>query len=97
MGSVRNVFSRVLQALEGLHYAHNLEVAGVRLKDGGAGRGRGLVHRDLKPSNLFLSGSGKDLVARVGDFGLAKAFDLAGLSGHTFTVDVAGTPFYMPR
>jgi eukaryotic-like serine/threonine-protein kinase len=75
-----------LQALEGLHYAHNV-----------FGPGRGLVHRDLKPANLFLSGSGSARVARVGDYGLAKAFDEAGLSGNTRTGEAAGTPYFLPR
>jgi serine/threonine protein kinase len=75
-----------LQALEGLHYAHNV-----------LGPGRGLVHRDVKPANLFLSGAGSARVARVGDYGLAKAFDDAGLSGATRTGEVAGTPHFMAR
>jgi serine/threonine-protein kinase len=33
----------------------------------------------------------------LGDYGLAKAFELAGLSGLTHTGAVAGTPYYMPR
>jgi serine/threonine-protein kinase len=75
-----------LQALEGLHYAHNV-----------FGPGSGLVHRDLKPANLFLSGTGSARVARIGDYGLSKAFDDAGLSGATRTGDIAGTPHFMPR
>jgi eukaryotic-like serine/threonine-protein kinase len=59
-----------LQSLEGLHYAHNV-----------LGLGRGLVHRDLKPANLLLSGFGSARVAKVGDYGLSKAFDDAGLTG----------------
>jgi serine/threonine protein kinase/tetratricopeptide (TPR) repeat protein len=35
----------------------------------------GIVHRDLKPSNLMLTGSGKDVVVKVIDFGLARAVD----------------------
>ena len=87
----------VLQALDGLHYAHNVEIPFVKLKDGRIGRGRGLVHRDMKPQNIFLSASGNSFVAKLGDYGLAKAFDLAGLSGHTFTGEVFGTPMFMPR
>jgi serine/threonine protein kinase len=75
-----------LQTLEGLHYAHNI-----------SGPGKGLVHRDLKPANLFLSGTGKAQIAKVGDYGLAKAFDNAGLSGGTRTGEAAGTPAFMPR
>jgi len=57
---------------------------------------RGFVHRDLKPENLLLtdsSGAG----AKVTDFGLAKSFQQAGLSGMTATGAVAGTLYFMPR
>ena len=36
---------------------------------------RGIVHRDVKPSNLFLENAGAEVVVKVTDFGLAKAFD----------------------
>ena len=87
----------ILQTLDGLDYAHNAEIPNVKLKDGSIGRGRGLVHRDLKPQNLFLCTVGGTQVAKLGDYGLAKAFDMAGLSGHTYTGEVAGTPQFMPR
>jgi serine/threonine-protein kinase len=87
----------ILQVLDGLDYAHNAPIPHVRLADGSDGPGRGLVHRDIKPHNLFLAGSGGARVAKVGDYGLAKAFDLAGLSGQTRTGSVAGTPVFMPR
>ena len=87
----------MLQILDGLAYAHQAEIPCVRLEDGKIGRGRGLVHRDLKPHNIFLAAAGNSRVAKVGDYGLAKAFDLAGLSGHTCTGTVAGTPHFMPR
>ena len=72
----------ILQALDGLHYAHTEH---------------GLVHRDVKPANLFLAGSGRSRVTKVGDYGLAKAFDSAGLSGQTRTGDIMGTPVFTPR
>jgi serine/threonine-protein kinase len=87
----------ILQALKGLEYAHQAEIPKVKLADGSYGWGRGLVHRDLKPQNLFLSGSGSTRITKIGDFRLAKAFDLAGLSGRTRTGATAGTPAFMPR
>lgn len=87
----------ILQALDGLEYAHNAEMPYVKLADGRIGRGRGMVHRDLKPANIFLSDSGSSRIAKVGDYGLAKAFDTAGLSGQTRTGTVAGTPSFIPR
>jgi serine/threonine-protein kinase len=56
-----------------------------------------VVHRDLNPNNIFLSGSGSSPVAKIGDYGLAKAFDLAGLSGYTRTGEAMGKPLFMPR
>ena len=86
-----------LQALDGLEYAHRAEIPYVKLAGGSVGRGYGLVHRDLKPHNIFLSGTGSSRIVKIGDFGLAKAFDLAGLSGQTATGSAAGTPYFMPR
>jgi len=95
--SIDEAIPIILQALDGLEYAHHAEIPFVRLKGGMIGRGRGLVHRDLSPQNLFLSRAGSTLTAKVGDYGLAKAFDLAGLSGQTATGTAAGKPFFMPR
>ena len=94
---LKEATSIVLQALDGLDYIHNVEIPSVQLADGGVGRGRGLVHRDLKPGNIFLSRTDGRLVAKIADVGVGKAFDTAGLSGHTRTGSVAGTPVAMPR
>jgi serine/threonine-protein kinase len=50
-----------------------------------------VVHRDIKPENILLS-AGQALVA---DFGIAKAFDVAGGEKLTETGLSLGTPHYM--
>lgn len=71
----------MLQALEGLAFAH----------------GKGVVHRDLKPANVLLAGTPAKPVAKLADMGLAKNFDKAGFSGMTVTGAFAGTPVFMPK
>ena len=78
----------VLQALDGLAHAHT-----VALPDGSVG----LVHRDIKPSNILLARNGTDVVAKLADFGLSKAFDKAGLSGMTMSGTIGGTVPFMAR
>ena len=87
----------ILQVLDGLAYAHTAYIPYVKLKDGSSDRGKGLVHRDLKPENIFLSTAGNSIIAKIGDYGLAKAFDLAGFSNLTMSGTKAGTPGFMPR
>src|SRR4029077_16642838 len=87
----------VLQALEGLEYAHQAPIPFVKQKGGGYGPGKGLVHRDLKPANLFLTGWGSSRLVKLGDYGLAKAFEETGLSGGTRTGETAGTWEFMCR
>lgn len=71
----------MLQTLDGLAFAH----------------AKGIVHRDLKPGNILLAGSKANRKVKVSDFGLAKNFEQAGLSGLTLTGNFGGTPYYMPR
>ncbi len=78
----------VLRALDGLEYAHT-----VKLANGSVG----LVHRDIKPANILLDDKGGDPVVKIADFGLAKAFDRAGLSGLTLTGSIEGTLSFMAR
>ena len=80
--ALKEAIDIILQVLDGLHYAHS---------------SKGLVHRDIKPGNIFISIYKGKIVAKLGDYGLAKAFDLAGLSGQTLTGTSMGTPSCMPR
>lgn len=86
----------IFQVLDGLDYAHNLEFD-LEQKDGTVSKAQGLVHRDLKPGNILFKTHRDRRVVKVADYGLAKAFDLAGLSGLTCTGQRAGTPFFCPR
>jgi serine/threonine protein kinase len=77
-----------------LPLASALRVAVDALEGLAAAHGAGFVHRDLKPENVLLA---EDGTARLADFGLAKSFQQAGLSGMTATGVVGGTFPFMPR
>jgi len=76
---VRTAVRMACQMLAGLAHAH-------------AG---GFVHRDVKPANLLIGDTGRSRVAKVADFGLARAYDECQLSGLTMQGEVGGTPAYM--
>jgi serine/threonine protein kinase len=57
---------------------------------------QGFVHRDIKPENVLLTDDAMT-EAKLADFGLAKSFEQAGLSGLTATGAVGGTLYFMPR
>ena len=80
--TIKEATNIIFQVLDALHYAH-IE--------------KGLVHRDIKPRNIFLTTKNNQLLAKLGDYGLAKSFDLAGLSGQTMTGTNIGTPEFMSR
>jgi serine/threonine-protein kinase len=57
--------------------------------------GAGIVHRDLKPDNIFLVHDDDREIAKVLDFGIAKA-NTGGIDGsNTKTGAMLGTPYYM--
>jgi serine/threonine protein kinase len=69
----------ISQTLDGLAYAH----------------AQGYIHRDIKDQNILVSGSMPNLCAKLTDFGLAKSFTQAGMSGVTLAGEMAGTLAYM--
>ncbi|MET8329907.1 FHA domain-containing serine/threonine-protein kinase [Streptomyces sp. NPDC005181] len=85
------------QVLDGLAYAHSALLPAVRLGDGTTAPASGLVHRDVKPQNILLSGTGPAPVVKIADFGLAKAFEHAGLSDYTRTGALGGSVAFMAR
>ncbi|MBF0542179.1 MAG: protein kinase [Nitrospirae bacterium] len=95
--SVEKSMDIIFQALDGLEYAHNIEIPEMPNKDGVIHAVKGLVHRDIKPANIFLTKAGDKDIAKIADFGLGKAFDTAGLSGQTRTGSAGGTPVFIPR
>ncbi|MCB9890405.1 MAG: protein kinase [Planctomycetes bacterium] len=58
---------------------------------------RGVIHRDLKPSNILVAIDDDQPVAKVIDFGIAKATDvrLGPNTLHTMEGRILGTPEYM--
>lgn len=94
----------ILQALEGLEYVHNVPVQAEIVKRGLFGGRReklmdakGLVHRDFKTGNIFLMDKSDHPVAKVADFGMAKAFQAAGFTTMSSEGMVKGTVPFMPR
>ncbi|HKQ19704.1 MAG TPA: tetratricopeptide repeat protein [Candidatus Eisenbacteria bacterium] len=70
-----------LGVCEAIHHAHQ----------------NAIIHRDLKPSNVLVTLHDERPVAKVIDFGIAKAFAADAPAGSTLTVagEFVGTPAYM--
>ncbi len=101
----------MMEMLEGENLARRLRRTGkMRIEEAvdlarqtasalGAAHDKGIVHRDLKPENLFLIPDptipGRDRM-KVLDFGIAKLRGtISGVSVHTQTGSLMGTPPYM--
>lgn len=91
----------MLQVLSGLDYIHNVDIdvaVQSRMFSGKKETSvKGIVHRDLKPENIYLSDYSDFPVAMIGDFGMAKAYELAGLSRNTNDGNVCGSGQFMCR
>jgi serine/threonine protein kinase len=94
---VKTAVDITVQVLEGLIYAHSVAVPRMQLDHEKLNQAKGLVHQDLQPNNILISQINDELEVKIGDYGLSKAFDLAGLSGQTLTGTKTGTPAFMPR
>jgi pSer/pThr/pTyr-binding forkhead associated (FHA) protein len=73
----------IMDVLDGMAYAHNVTVS-IETKEG-VEKAKGLVHRDLKPANILLCSEGGRIIAKIADFGLAKAFAAAGMTKGNIT------------
>lgn len=93
--SIDESLAIIFQVLDALDYAHQAEIPYVKLHNGKLAKGRGVVHRDIKPNNILITNTEAPWQVKISDFGLAKAFDLAGLSERSHTNYIQGTPEFM--
>jgi WD40 repeat protein len=95
--SVDEAVAITLQVLDALEYAHSVLLTNVHPTSDAFLQGRGLVHRDLQPSQILLTQVQGALVAKIADYGLAKAMDQTGLGNFTADQRRADAPLFMPR
>lgn len=79
--SIEEAFPIIHQVLLGLAHAHK----------------NNIVHRDIKPPNILLKPEKKFWKAKLADLGLAKNYQLSGMSGFTFKGQHGGSYPWMPR
>jgi tetratricopeptide (TPR) repeat protein len=77
--SARDIARLMAGVAEAVHHAHQ----------------RAVIHRDIKPSNILVEQTEGGPVARLIDFGVAKALDADGAAGVTAELVRIGTPAYM--
>ena len=94
---IQTALDLTFQILDALEYAHNVRLVQKSILDGEEYVTNGLVHRDIKPENIFLCEKEGVLTAKISDFGLSKAFELAGITDCTRTGDFSGTPAFVPK
>lgn len=71
-----------LQVCDGVQHAHQ----------------KGIIHRDIKPSNILVAFQDRKPLAKIIDFGIAKATGGAGPTDRTMVTEgsqIVGTPAYM--
>jgi len=85
----------MLQCASGLAYAHSAPL--VITTRHGRKEVNGIVHRDLKPANIIFARQGDRRTAKISYCGLAKAFELAGMTVGSLTRSGVwrGTLFYL--
>ena len=93
----REAVALFLPVLDALDYAHHAHLPKNLLKNNQYVSAKGAIHRDIKPPNLLLDANG---CLKIADFGMAKAFELSGLTGLSRShglEDHLGTYEFMPR
>ena len=71
--------SLIMQILEVLHYLHHVTLSPTPSEKSEV---KGIVHRDIKPNNILFCDGNRNSI-KICDFGLAKAYELAGYTSVT--------------